>query len=185
MALNDTLVDNSKGYSWDEGTISDGSFCQFMGAAYYVNQSNTQAVHSCFAQNTNFSNFTYELKMTILKGGCGGLIFMADGLNAKYFVFDVCQDGTFSLFYFSGYGQSGTYVRTPLNSSAINTGLDQSNLIAIVANRSNFDLYVNSQKIDSVVDETYSHGEIGVIADPLSKYPTEVVYSNAKVWTMP
>nr|HET6904673.1 hypothetical protein [Ktedonobacteraceae bacterium] len=185
MVLNDPLTDNSKGYGWDEATASDGSFCKFIGGAYHANQADPRYIHPCFALNTNFSNFTYELKMTILKGNCGGLIFMADGANSKYFVFDVCQNGTFSLFYFSGFGQSGTWVLTPQNTSIINTGLNQSNLIAVVANNNNFDLYVNSQKIDSVVDDAYNHGEIGVIADPLSNSPTEVVYSNAKVWSLP
>jgi len=185
MVLNDPLTDNSKGYGWDEATASDGSYCKFIGGAYHANQADPRYIHPCFALNTNYSNFTYELQMTILKGGCGGLIFMADGANSKYFVFDVCQNGTFSLFYFSGFGQSGTWVLTPQSTSIINTGLNQSNLIAVVANNNNFDLYVNSQKIDSVVDDAYNHGEIGVIADPLSNSPTEVVYSNAKVWTLP
>ncbi len=185
MALNDLLTDNSKGYGWNEATVSDGSYCKFSGGAYHANQTDPHYIHPCFALNTNFSNFTYELKMTILKGGCGGLVFMADDASSKYFVFDVCQDGTFSLFYFSGFGQSGTWVLTPQSTSIINSGLNQSNLIAVVANSNNFDLYVNSQKIDSVVDDAYNHGEIGVIADPQSNTPTEVVYSNAKVWTLP
>ena len=185
LVLDDPLIDNSRGYGWDGGVLSDGSSCTFTGTAYQANQTNPQYIHPCFAETTNFNNFAYELKMTILKGDCGGLIFRADSANSKYYVFDVCQDGTFSLFYYSGFGQSGTYLLSPQSSSTINTGLNQANLIAIVANRSTLDLYVNSLKFDSVDDNTYSHGAIGVIADPSNNHPTQVVYSNAKVWALP
>ncbi len=72
---------------------------------------------------------------------------------------------------------------TSNSSSAIKTGLNQSNLIAVVANGSTLDLFVNGQKIDSVLDSTYSHGQIGVVADATNNQ-TEVVYSNAKVWKL-
>lgn len=50
------------------------------------------------------------------------------------------------------------------NASAIKQGINQSNVIAVVANGSSFDLYVNGQKIDSASDGTYSQGFIGLIA---------------------
>jgi len=56
------------------------------------------------------------------------------------------------------------------------------NLIAVVAKGNSITLYVNGQNIGSVSDSTYSQGEIGVAADDVSN-PTEVVFSNAKVWT--
>ncbi len=43
----------------------------------------------------------------------------------------------------------------PNSSSAIHTGLNQSNLIGVVANGSTLDLYVNNQKIDSVSDSAH------------------------------
>ncbi len=64
---------------------------------------------------------------------------------------------------------------------AIHTGLNASNVIAVVANGNTLDLYVNMQKIASVTDSTYNHGIIGLIADPTNN-PTELVYINAKGW---
>jgi hypothetical protein len=51
-----------------------------------------------------------------------------------------------------------------------------------VANGSNISLYVNNQQIDNVSDSTFSQGEIGVAAS--NNNLTEVVFTNAKVWTL-
>ncbi len=66
-------------------------------------------------------------------------------------------------------------------SSTINTGLNQSNVIAVVATNNNFDFYVNKQFIINVKNTTYNSGSIGVIAVPRNSL-TEVAFSNAKVW---
>src|SRR5947209_1922583 len=64
---------------------------------------------------------------------------------------------------------------------AIKTGLNQTNLITVVANGNSLVLYVNKQQIASVNDGTYSNGQIGVIAES-TQNPTEVVFTNAEVW---
>ena len=52
------------------------------------------------------------------------------------------------------------------------------------ANGSNIDVYANNKKIDSVNDSTYTQGQIGVFESDLhGNGTTEVVFSNAKVWT--
>ena len=66
-------------------------------------------------------------------------------------------------------------------SSVINTGLNQSNLIAVVANGSTIDLYVNLHHLDSVSDGTYTSGQIGIVAYSTSD-PTEVAFNNARIW---
>jgi hypothetical protein len=61
--------------------------------------------------------------------------------------------------------------------------LNQTNVIAIVAKVSTFTLYVNKQQVDTITDGTYTNGLIGVAA--IEKHtPTEVAYSNARVWTL-
>ncbi len=52
------------------------------------------------------------------------------------------------------------------------------------------DLYINQQRIASVIDTSYSHGEIGLLAYD-SGHPNnpanplvEVVFSNLKVWDL-
>jgi len=179
LVLNDPLSDNSQGYRWGEYTTNSiGGACQFTGGAYHVSQSKAGFEVSCKASTTNFSNFAFEVQMRIIQGDCGGLIFRYDTTNDNnFYQFTVCQDGMYTL----NNSYSLTLARN--SSSAIYNGLNRSNLIAVVANGSTLDLYVNNQRIDSVSDSSYSQGEIGVAAIYMTG-PTEVVYSNAKVWTL-
>jgi len=115
--------------------------------------------------------------MTIVEGNFGGIAFRTDGTRSQIYYFLIGQNGSYELDIHADNRQvlkSGT-------SSMINTGQDRSNLIAIVANGSTIDLYVNMQHIDSVSDNTYSTGQIGVTAFSTGD-PTEVKFNNAKVW---
>src|SRR5713226_3083199 len=69
-------------------------------------------------------------------------------------------------------------------SSFIIAGSSQANIIAVLARGSKIDLYVNQHLIDSVEDNNYRDGTIGVLAKALDLYrPTEVAFSDARVWT--
>ena len=180
LVLNDPLRDNSMGYNWQEANDSSGS-CAFTGGVYHVT---TGAGHfyPCVAGSTDFSNFAYEVQMKIIKGDCGALLFRIDSTVTKYYYFRVCQDGSYALFI---YNPSGSNLLYSPSSSVIKAGLNQSNLVAVVAQGSTLDFYINQQKVDSITDSTYSHGAIGVVADGFpNNHPTEVVYSDAKVWQL-
>jgi serine/threonine protein kinase len=182
-ALDDPLRDNSKGNSWEEGTNSSGGTCAFTGGAYHVSQSNTHYFQDC-PGGPYFSNFVFEVYMKIIKGDAGGVIFRANTSDTDFYVFVVGQDGTYQLFLCVGNDCNRT-IRGG-TSSAIKQGLNQTNLIAVVAQTSTIGLFVNHQLLDSVDDNTFSSGLIGVIALPWASngHPTGVVYSNAKVWTV-
>lgn len=180
LALYDPLRDNGRNDRWDEGTNSGGDGCVFIAGTYHAKEITPNYLHQCIAEATDFSNFTFEVQMTIIKGGSGGIIFRADSATGKWYDLDISQSGQYSLFRFDHFGASAKTLGSG-PASAFRTGLNQINLIAVVANSSTFDLYVNHQEIYSVSDDTYSHGEIGVIAD---NPPAEVVYSDAKVWKL-
>ncbi len=136
------------------------------------------------ASTIDFSNFTFEVQMRILKGDGGGIIFRAAKQVAdKFYDFVISPDGNYwtvraNVSSFQGLGQSGF-------SSAIKQGINQTNVIAVVAQGSSIDLYVNHRKVDSANDSTFSHGGVGFIAGINGNgNPTEVVFSNAKVWTL-
>ncbi len=78
------------------------------------------------------------------------------------------------------FNSTGTIANGP--SSAIKTGLNQTNVLAVVAKGSTIELFVNRQMIASVPDTTYIQGQIGIIAENTGN-DTEVAFSNAKVWT--
>jgi hypothetical protein len=179
LSISDPLRDSSRGY-WDVGRNNTGGDCEFSGNAYHVSQSSTSYLQICYESN-DFSNFAFEVQMTIVKGDCGGIEFRSNRTTGKSYDFEVCQNGSYKLVLYVN--SNGTNVNTLISSSssAIHTGLNASNVIAVVANGSMLDLYVNMQKIASVTDSTYNHGIIGLIADPTNN-PTELVYINAKGW---
>jgi len=178
LALSDPLRDNSKGYQWAENIN-----CKFIQGAYHV-LAQHQGVNSCFATNTNFSNFAYQVQMAIITGDCGGIFFRAQpGFESKAYQFEVCQEGLYyadrSFFEISGGSGFGGK-----KSIAIHTGLHASNLIGVVANGSNFDFYVNGQPIAHLHDSYFAQGQIGVFSDSAFVASNEAVYTNAQVWTL-
>ena len=186
-ALDDPLRDNSKGYGWEEVTTTPGDTCAFKGGAYHVIKSDINLFQNQFQYCTagpSFGNFIFEVQMKLINGGSGGVIFRDNTSNNDFYVFEVGQYGNYQLFLYT----DSQWYSTILNSTspAIKQGLNQTNLIAVIAQGNSIGLFVNHQLIDSVNDNTYSSGRIGVIVDPIggNGYPTEVVFSNAKVWTV-
>jgi len=178
LALYDPLHDNSSGYDWDEVTNSNGS-CTFTGEAYHVATSHSGHFQPC-TEPTNFSNFVYQVQMTITAGESGGIIFRVDSTHSNFYYLRIGQDGSFEFGLSTG---TGIQVLKSGTSLAIKTGLNQSNLIAVAASGSNIDLYVNRQHIAYFSDSTYTLGQLGVCAVDASR-ATEVIYSDVLVWKL-
>src|SRR5262249_45369383 len=132
-----------------------------------------------------FSNFAFEVQLTIIQGDCGGMLFRADN-EGHYYFFDICENGTYLVSkhvdgispHFKSF-YSG-------RSSAIHRGQGHQNKIAVVVNGSLMTFYVNEQQIDQEQDSSYTSGKIALIADPYASgaHATDVAYSNARVWAL-
>lgn len=177
LALNDPLRDNSRGNNWDTSPTSFGT-CNFTGKGYDVAAPIIETYHRCMAEKTDFSNFAYQVDMTFIAGDCGAIIFRGDTTNYQYYYFHICQSGSYALWLYthSGY-ESKVFISGP--NQNIRSGL---NVIAVVANNTAMSMYINQQFVTTIQDSTYSHGQIGVAVDSNTD-PTEVMFSNAKVWT--
>ncbi len=180
--FNDSLQNNSQSSNWDIGNTAmagDGS-CTFTGGSYHSKPPQKSSFAPCFAQATNFSNFSFQVQMTIVQGDQGGVIFRGSYNDGTFYYFYIKRDSSFALEIFNHYKLTGVIQNG--SSSAIQTGLNQINVIAVVAKGNNLDLFVNMQHIASVSDGTYSQGQIGVIAES-TQNSTEVVFNNAEVWS--
>ena len=62
-------------------------------------------------------------------------------------------------------------------------GLNQPNLITLIARGSQLTVFVNKQYVDTVSDGLYKGGQIGLIAYYKSS-PTEVAFSNLQIWKL-
>jgi hypothetical protein len=180
LAYSDPLSDNSKGHGWDVN-----SNCAFTGGTYHAIAPDANFADYCLAEATNLSDFVLEAQMQVVKGDGGGITFRVTSTNPnnEYYQFIIGQDGSYIFYLVTGNSASNSKTLTSGSNPAITQGLNQTNLIAIVAKGNTIMLYVNHQPIDKVTDSTYTGGKIGFVAYPNTK-PTEVAFSNLKVWRL-
>lgn len=99
LTLNDSLQGQNS-TKWDVVNNSGDGSCSFKDNAYHAATLQANYLYGCFATTSNFANFAYQVQMTIVQGDYGGIIFRANGVNAKYYYFRVGKDGvTISLFH--------------------------------------------------------------------------------------
>jgi hypothetical protein len=179
----DDPLSKNDSYKWQEYTDPGGFGCIFTGESYHI-YLQPYANLVCIAEFTNFSDFAYQVQMTIIRGESGGIVFRVVDFNtSKFYYFYISPDGTYALALSRDEHSSHDRLLRSGSSSFIKRGLKQSNLIAVVASGSNIYLYVNKQYVTSVSDSTYSSGQIGVYAIDITA-PTEVAFSHAQVWNV-
>lgn len=175
LTFNDPLRDNSKGYQWEEGQRSFGN-CAFSGGTYHSYQPQAGRFHSCTASNTDFSNFAFEVQMTMISGDYAGIIFCETTPNTFY-SFTIDNNGTYIL----SRNVDGNIAGVQLATGSV--ALNQTYLIAVVVHGGMIDMYLNRAPLTSVNDGTYTHGQIAVLTGNAT-HSAETAFSNAKVWTL-
>ena len=181
LVLNDTLNDNSNAgkYGWDTG-----DHCMFTNNTYQVTEDKAGYFAYCTASTVSFANFTYEVQLSIQKGGKnaqGGVVFRANMNTSLFYVLYLGTDGYYELDIQTN--NNGTNTRT-LKSGTIAgfaTGFTQVHTLGVVANGPHIALYVDHNQVTQLDDTTFSSGQIGVIS-AYGSSSTVVVYNNAKVW---
>jgi len=176
--LDDPLSTNDTN-NWTETTSADGKFsCAFSGGVYHA----SAPYMLCLAQATNFGDLAYQVQMTIVKGEFGGMVFRADGSQSKYYSFFIDRSGNYTLI--TSVDNTGHHDHVLHNgtSAFIRTGLNQVNLLTVIARGSNIYLYINQHYITSASDTAYRAGQIGVFGGNASQAPADVVFSHAQVW---
>ncbi len=175
LALDDPLVDNSRGYSWEEG-LRDNGYCTFTNGAYHASIALSGNFHSCLALGKDFSDFSYQVNMTIVSGNYGGIVFRADRATTHFYYFLIDSSGNYNLKAF--FDKNGDYTLIASGSSgAIDTNPNATNTLGVVAHGSSIDLYVNGQDLQSVNDGTFTHGQVGIVV-----LSGDAAFSDAKVW---
>jgi serine/threonine protein kinase len=197
LVINDPLSKNN--YKWQEYTDTNtGNSCKFASGAYHVTSiGNSVSAGTCFAQATDFTNFTYQVQMNILQAGTqfsgGGIMFRGNSQSNIYYYFEIYKSGRYNLTACFGQGKANCTVQIsgyPKQASIVagfNMTPGQPNTLAVVAHDTAFDIYVNQQHaLGPIYDGNFTHGMIGVYAtgglDTGPKEAAEVVFSNVKVW---
>jgi serine/threonine protein kinase len=183
LALNDPMLENSAS-NWQLYSDQYGS-CAFADNGYDIDYTRANYFLFCTAQNTDFSNFVYQVHMTFLQGDTGGIVFRVNAAATQYYYFHISTNGFYSLDLYVDTVRSHAISLASGFTPVIHQSLDQANLIAVVAVGNRFTLYVNKVQIADTIDpnDTYTTGQIGLIADAVN-VPTEAVFTNAQVWVL-
>ena len=184
-ALNDSLSAPSSN-KWDQISASNSTqsgSCAYSGGAYQSSMPTKGFFQPCYAEAPTFSNFAYQVQMTIKQGDEGGILFRADTANSKFYLFRITQSGAYGLFVYID--NQGTHAQNLLNNSTtlFKQGLNQPNTITVVARGGNLYFYINGQYLDNVNNTTLSSGKIGVFGESNTN-STVVAFSNAEVWQL-
>ena len=189
LVLDDPLKDNSKGYKWDEGTLNNNvgiSHCTFSNGAYHTTITPSKPANSSGlscnpeASSLVFSNVAFEVKTDVLQGSTSGVIVRVDQAPGNYYTFTIDTSGNY---FFNIYSNNTPKLLTSGSNAIINKGLNQTNLVAIVAKGQTISGYVNGQFLASVDDKTYGQGQIGVYGGGTGN--VDVAMTNARVWKLP
>lgn len=185
LALDNLLNDNSRAawmnYTSDSRPINQG--CAFLDGSYDTRKDAEQApaIRACLANETNFSNFAYQVKMQCLQGQSGGLVFRASELEHFYY-FYINSDGSYALWLNAGVGAQGRLL-TQGTGLAVRQNNHQGSILAVVADGVMLKLYANYTLLTTVQDRTYIGGKIGTAVGAPDKLTTECLFNNAKVWS--
>ncbi|HYX50937.1 MAG TPA: family 16 glycoside hydrolase, partial [Ktedonobacteraceae bacterium] len=187
LRLNDPLSDNNQGHHWQ--VFSDGNAgnsCQFVDGAYHLVEA-PKNDGICFASNTDFNDFTFQINMTFVQAGQaydgGGIVIRGNGNN--YYYFEVFESGRYTVMSCTNNTCNHTLVDGLSQAlPSFHSGLNQTNILAIEVKGFSFNLYVNGVQVGGTVidaSQASDHGMIGVFG-AANDATTEVEYKNAKVW---
>jgi len=180
-AFTDSLATNGL-LRWDEYDSANNGGCVFTGGMYHVKEHETGYFQPCIAQAHTFNNFTLQVQMAILSGEYGGIVFRADGQNSKFYLLEVGASGSYELFTY--FDNSGNTAKTLLSSySSAIKGQNLPNLLTLIARGNQLTLFVNKQYVDTVSDNTYKTGQVGLVAYDKS-ISADVVFSNFQIWKL-
>lgn len=178
QVMNDPLSGPLSGTNWNTG-----SGCDFASSAYHITESSTNTFNVCFNSGATYSNFTFQVEMSLVKGDGGGIVFRANETSDQFYRLTFYSDGTYGLYvYVNASGSSSRTIKTGNVPSG--TTMSDTNTIAIVANGTTLSIYFNKQQLDTVSDSTYSSGEIALTASDITN-PVEAVFTNAQLWQLP
>ncbi|HLZ56307.1 MAG TPA: hypothetical protein VKR06_05100 [Ktedonosporobacter sp.] len=178
--INDPLTgaDNN---GWDD-LSNQTTGCGFSGGKYHSHAAASYASY-CYANATNFSNVLFQAQVSISNGHTGGLVFRANDKNLNAYAFRISTDGSYIL---GRVENNGAHLEPLFNGSSsplITKGVNQSNLVAIIAQGNNIYVFVNKKYLRGASDSTYQSGHIGVYVDGDAS-PVDAAFSNVQAWQL-
>ncbi|HZR40164.1 MAG TPA: hypothetical protein VFB12_08620, partial [Ktedonobacteraceae bacterium] len=166
------------------GVVSTAGNCAFKSGALHVSGSAGAKAVVCTARTgPNFSNFAYQVQATALSGDTVGVVFRADSMGRRLYLFSITTEGVYLL---SAYDQASfqAHVLAGGTSAAINKGQNKANQITVIARGKTIYLYINKQYITKIDDTTSNTGVIGTLVGDTQGAASEAAFTDAQVWSV-
>ena len=176
--LSDPLLESNHRNDW-----SENEDYRFADDGYRITTSIKNYLNFAYADSTTFQDFTYEVQMKIVKGtkGEGGLVYRLDSNEPSGYYFGVDLNGNYRVVIMMNHSNN---ILRHGHSSAFHAGLNQLNTVRVEAKENIVKLYINNTYVTTTNDATLTSGQIGLAVAPLDSPPVEVIFTNAKVWTL-
>lgn len=161
----------------------DATSCIFTGGTYHVIVKQANVLVPCESNILTYDNAAFQVDVSLLSGSYAGLIFRAN--DQQFYDFGINNLGEF-FFRRHDVNANGqgtyTYLVQATASSAIAAG-SQKNTLLVIANGSDFKLFINGVFVGELQDSTYTGGEVGFDAGTTpSVNRAEASFSNFKVY---
>jgi serine/threonine protein kinase len=180
-ALNNPNIFKTQLAKWD-GVNGGDSQCVFNSDGYHIKQNvSSNNLHACHEAAYQYGNATIKVDVTILKGHSGGLFFrFSSGTFGTYngYLFEIDSQGNYKLSIFAG-----NIIQNWTPSSALKTGYNVTNTLAVIMKGSTFALYANGAYLTTLTDSSsaFASGDVAFFASAANS-DTEVVFSNLGVY---
>ena len=149
---------------------------------HLVVQTNAPPI-TCFARNSNFSNFAFQVKMLDTQGGYGndsGITFCGNNTGSTFNLLSVSRAGYSSISYQAGQAKlltSGT-LPVPLG----NTG--NGDQLTVIALNGHYSLYLDGHFVAKQDETTACSGSIGIFLGGQQTINSDYAFSDARVWQL-
>jgi serine/threonine protein kinase len=176
------LVDGLTSNTLNRWTV-DGSHCTFGNGGYAVNDTQVNYLQSCPMLSPTVNNSAVEVDVSLLGGTSADILFRFNG--DQYYDFEITSSNQFS---FARHDASSTsnssysYLIKQTYSSAI-LAMGQKNTLLLIANGTDFKLYINGTFVGETQDSTYSRGQIALATGTSGLVTTgQAIFSNLKLF---
>jgi serine/threonine protein kinase len=168
------------------GWYVDNTSCTFVGGTYHVIVKQANFLQTCASSIFSFDNAALQVDVSLLSGNNAGLIFRAN--NQQYYDFGIDDQGKFFFRRHDSVG-SGVGIMTDLipgtKSPAIAHG-KKKNTLLVIANGSDFKLFINGNFVGEQQDSSYRGGQVGFgVGTSPSENTGEASFSNFKEYSIP
>ena len=163
----------------------DYTHCTFIDNTYHVIVKQNNDFQTCTSSVLTYDNAALQVDVSLLSGSDAGLILRAS--DQQFYEFGIDNQGNFFFRRHDSDGAGGgsfTDLIPATRSNAILPG-KQKNTLLVIANNSNFDLYINGVFVGEFQDSNYASGQVGFSVETISTAKAgEASFSNFKVFSV-